>query len=326
MLVQIGRKARRAGRGLRLVIEWQRLLGRLVRERPDVVQFGVLRFPFLALGIGRLRRAGITVTQVCHEFEERDGGSLAAAFARITARRVHGSFDLLFLHGEANRRRFHEVVGLPAERTVAIRHGNESLFVDGSGEGDLRSRYGTGDRPVALFFGGLRPSKGLPDLIEAFGTAAAETNAHLLIVGQPVGIDPADLERQAERGGFGDRITIDPGYLPIEEIGPLMRTADVVVLPYRTAAASGVLLTAYTFARPVVATATGALAEDVLDGDTGFLVAPGDVEAMGRALVKILSSPAEAKRMGKAAARMAGDEFAWDRIGQRVLDATEALR
>ncbi len=47
---------------------------------------------------------------------------------------------------------------------------------------------------------------------------------------------------------------------------------------------------------------------------------------MGRALVKILSSPAEAKRMGKAAARMAGDEFAWDRIGQRVLDATEALR
>ena len=65
-------KVRRVARAVRFAGAWERLTRFLIRERPDVVQFGTIRFPFQAFFLRRLHRAGLYLTQVCHEFEPRE--------------------------------------------------------------------------------------------------------------------------------------------------------------------------------------------------------------------------------------------------------------
>ena len=78
----------------------------------------------------------------------------------------------------------------------------------------------------------------------------------------------------------------------------LFQKAAVVVLPYLTASTSGVLVTAYSFAKPVVASSVGCLAEYVNDGETGFLVPSADFEKLADAIVKLLLDGELRHRMG----------------------------
>lgn len=178
--------------------------------------------------------------------------------------------------------------------------------------------------PTALFFGGLRPSKGLEDLIAAWEQVRYEVDARLLICGEPEGVDPSHLMDLIERSGVTISVELDPRYQPIERVAELMRAASVVVLPYRSATASGVLQVAYAFGVPVVATSVGALAEDVQHGVTGLLIEPGDREALARALIKLLSDPDEASRMGSEARRVS-EEFGWGPIARSILRDYEVL-
>jgi glycosyltransferase involved in cell wall biosynthesis len=314
--VAMGRAARRIARGLRYVWEWERLTRHLLRIRPDVVQFGVIRFGFLTHFLRRMRRGDLVLTQICHEFVERDRTP-----GRIDIPAVFGNFSAIFLHGEANRTAFLEQFPVLAARCVAIPHGNEAMLTRASDRGgDLRRRYGIApDRPVALFFGGLRPSKGLEDLIDAFALVLREIEATLVIAGPPQGVGSRDLIDRAERLGIARDVVVDAEYLPLADVGPLLRTGDVVVLPYRSASASGVLQAAYAFARPVIVTEAGALPEAVDPGVTGFTVPTHRSDLLARAMVKVLSDRAEARRMGDAARRMSERDYAWGPIARTVL-------
>jgi glycosyltransferase involved in cell wall biosynthesis len=320
---RLGQKARRGWRAVRLTREWIRLTRFLLAEKPDVVQFAIIRFPFLEVFLRRLRRRGLFLAQVCHEYEFRESAHrlvrrLTARWARLT----YPLFSAIFLHSEADRERFLGLYPVPPERTHLIPHGNEFLFprlVDPGG--DARQRYDLpADRPVALFFGGLRPSKGIPDLLEAFALARSEVEATLLIAGYPAyGLDAASLEAEARRLGVADRVIVDARYLALEEIGPLLRTATVAVLPYRSATASGALQVAYAFGRPVIATAVGGLPDAVDDGVTGLLVPPADPPALARALVKLLADPDEAERMGALGRSAAEARYSWEPIAAEIL-------
>jgi glycosyltransferase involved in cell wall biosynthesis len=316
-------KARRVARAVRFAWEWERLTRFLIREQPDVVQFAIIRFPFQAFFLSRMRRAGLYLSQVCHEFEPRE--RRLPVIRHLSARRaraVYPNFRAIFLHGPANRDRFLSMFPVDPERTHLIPHGDESLFLTAADAGgDLRDHYGiAAETPVALFFGGLRPSKGIPDLIDAFALALQETSAHLVIAGYPTTeVDPGAFRRRVEDLGIGAAVTVDPRYLPLEEVGPLLRTATVAVLPYRSATASGVLQVAYAFGRPVIATDTGDLATAIVPGRTGLLVPPHDPPALARALVEVLSDPDAALTMGASGRRLAEQCYDWAPIAEHIL-------
>jgi len=315
LLVRAFRKGRRVFRGMRYFYEWHRLTRYLIAQRPDIIQFSVIQFPFQTVFLRSLRRAGITLTQICHEFEPRERGSVTRSLTVKASGAVFESFDLIYLHGNNNRERFHALFDLPTARTRAIPHGNESMFLDVAGHDSGPPPSGL---PTALFFGGLRPSKGIDDLIEAWEHVRYEIDARLKICGEPEGVDPANLRELTERTGVAASVEIDARYQPMAQVAGLMRQATVVVLPYRSAAASGVLQVAYAFGVPVIATAVGALAEDIEHGETGLLVEPGDIAGLARALVKMLSDPNEARRMGGAALR-ASDRFGWEPIAASIV-------
>lgn len=315
------RKVRRIGRAIRFFIEWDRAIRAAIDGGADVVQLAIIRFPAQGWWLRRLKRRGVEVTQVCHEFELREARGVWNSLHRIGAQRLYRRFDHIYFHGPQTRREFLEAYDFPVERTSLIPHGNEvAVMRAGDRGGDLRNHYGIDPEvPVALFFGGLRPSKGLPDLAAAFRQVRAEIpDAHLLVVGHPsASFDLAGLH--AALAGHG--ATIDARYIPLDDVGAVIRTSDVVVLPYASGTASGALQTAYAFGRPVIASDVGDVAAAVDPGATGMVVPPSDVDALKRAMVKMLSDRAETRRMGDTALERSNQEFAWDRIADQVLAA-----
>jgi glycosyltransferase involved in cell wall biosynthesis len=73
-----------------------------------------------------------------------------------------------------------------------------------------------------------------------------------------------------------------------------------VVLPYRDATQSALVGHAYYFRKPVIVTRTGALPEYVVEGETGWVVPPGDPKALAETLREALDDPARLARMGEA--------------------------
>ena len=171
---------------------------------------------------------------------------------------------------------------------------------------DLRSRE--------LFcVGRLVREKGFDNAIRALKDVLAEyPDARLTIVGD--GPERSNLERLAADTGVSASVSFT-GWVAPENIGTLLRSAFVVLMPSRWREPFGlVALQAAEAGRPVVASCVGGLAEIVLDGATGSLVAPDDPHALARAVKVLLAEPAKTARMGAAARRDKRSRFDYGRF------------
>lgn len=323
---------RRGQRALRLLRTWHELANYLIEQRPNIVQFGKINFPFEGFFLARLRRHGLTLTQVCHEFELRESSSLTV---RLLANRlysqVYASFSAIFFLGEPNRRRFLELFPIEPERTHTIPHGNEAMFLEAAASiaapVDLRARYGlAADAPVVLFFGTLTPSKGLPDLFQAFALLRQHCPARLVVAGFPLKhVNVHEFYQQVEELGIADAVTFDTRYIPFEEVSALMELASVVVYPYRNATQSGSLQVAYTFGRPVIATTVGGLPDVVEEGRSGLLVPPEAPEALAAALRELLGDPPRLAEMGSYARYLSETRYSWQPIAREMVETSRAV-
>ena len=155
-----------------------------------------------------------------------------------------------------------------------------------------------------LCLGRLVSQKGFDMAIEAFALVAPRfPAARLQIAG--TGPDRDDLTAQARRLGVGDRVDL-LGRVEPDEVPTLLARSAALVMPSRYEGLPLVALEAAWAARPVVAMAGPGLGEAVVDGETGLLVPPGDVDGLARSMVEVLSSATHATNLGLAArARMA---------------------
>jgi len=134
---------------------------------------------------------------------------------------------------------------------------------------------------VILFFGFVRPYKGLKVLIEAM--ESIPEIVHLNIVGD-FGKAKDEYMHMISDKHLTDRISVRDGYVPDREVGEYFERCDAVVLPYLDATQSGIAQIAYAFEKPVIATTVGGLPEVVHDGETGVLCEPGDPEELSKAI------------------------------------------
>jgi glycosyltransferase involved in cell wall biosynthesis len=321
------RSLRRLARGLRLVQQYAALTRYLIKQKPDVVQFGIIRFPFMAYFLAKLRRHGLVLSQIGHEYElrERSGSRFVAILNRLQAP-AYKYFSIIFFHGEVPRQQFLSMFRYPVSQTYLIEHGNESLFLANTlkdqslFEVDQYYHLEKHDK-VVLFFGIFQPSKGLPDLIEAFARVYQQSpHTRMLIVGYPSKhFDITRLRRSAADYGVENRVVIDARYVPIEQVGPLIQRARVVVFPYRSGTQSGALQVAYAFGRPVVATTVGNMADVVEEGRSGFLVPPNCPDRLADAILRVVVDQRLAQQMGAYAKHLSDTRFAWEPIAANIL-------
>ena len=170
---------------------------------------------------------------------------------------------------------------------------------------------------MLLFFGLVRPYKGLLDLIEALPGILEEVDVTLLVVGEVWG-DAAPYRARVTALGLADRVRLIDRYVSNDEAAMYFAAADLAVLPYREATGSGVLQLAFGLGVPVVATRTGGMDEVVEDGVTGFLLEPGDVAGLSRAIIRFFKESRAAGFRHNIAQQQA--RFDWQHLSNVIVN------
>lgn len=183
----------------------------------------------------------------------------------------------------------------------------------------LRASLGVAPGEVAVVVASrLIADKGHAFLLDAFAHAFADRPELRLLVAGEGPLRPA-LEAQAMPLTSAGAVRF-LGF--VSDVKGLLGAADVVAFPTMPGFGEGfglVNLEAMALARPVVATAVDSVPEIVVDGETGLLVAPGDVAALGSALVRLADDEALRLQLGQRGRRRAEEDFNLDRMVDETL-------
>ena len=233
-------------------------------------------------------------------------------------RRLVNAMDAVVVHSEHGAERLRGELGLAAERIHVIPHGAFDYLTRQPEERPLPPQLAEVEGPVVLFFGLLRPYKGLDVLMKAWsGVGGAE----LWVVGMPR-MPYEELERAGRDSPVPVRFV--PRFITDPEIPAYFRRADLVVLPYHEIDQSGVLYTALAFGKPLVLTDVGGFPEVAAHG-AARLVPPGDARALNAALQELIDDPGERERLAAAARAAAAGAYSWDGIAERTLELYREL-
>lgn len=174
-------------------------------------------------------------------------------------------------------------------------------------------RPARGTQLHVIFVGGLDHAhvfKGVPTLLNAI---ARVPNARLEVVGD--GDLRPTYEQQARILGITDRVTF-LGSVSNTELPLVHQRADVLVLPStaRSEAFGLVLLEAMASGVATIASNLPGVRTVIVEGETGFLVSPGDVNVLAECIERFVRDPSLARRMGAAGRHRAETAYAWDGI------------
>ncbi len=239
---------------------------------------------------------GKKIVLTAHNVNQGRRDSNDSFLNRLTLRVQYRLVDHIFVHTQKMKRELLKDFGVAERAITVVRHPINNAFPDTdltSAEAKRRLGIRESERTI-LFFGRIRPYKGLEYLLGAFERIVME-NVHyrLIIAGEPKKGSENYLEeirqkigRDANRGRIIQRIQ----FIPDEETELYFKASDVLVLPYKDIFQSGVLFLGYSFGLPVVATDVGSFREEIIEGKTGFLCRPGDSVDLAKALERYFES------------------------------------
>jgi glycosyltransferase involved in cell wall biosynthesis len=290
------------------------------RIRPDVVhiewiapQHGFVLIPLMLLLRYRSRaRIFLSVHNVIpHE---------SRLFDRVLSLLAFKLSDRLLVHAEKLKEEVLSKFGEDPKKIEVIPHG---ICTDGEikyARTQARHHLGIKEKHVILFFGFVRPYKGLNDLISAFKALVEKFDVALVIAGEFFeGL--IHYQKELKRNGIAERTYLFPRYIPYKEVPLFFSAADILAQPYtRFSGQSGVTQTAYHYSVPVVATEVGGLPELVIQGKTGFIVKPGNPQELTLALEALLGDADKRRQYGANGKRILESHLSWEKVTQRLVE------
>ena len=213
--------------------------------------------------------------------------------------------------------------GISSEKISVLPHGDyDALF----------SRYGcnnglaenvrrkAGNRKIIAFLGHIRPYKGLEVFVDAFGLIKQRMpDSFFLVAGSVLVGDKKNWEEKLTGSCKPDDLWADIRFVPVEDLKAYLSVIDVLVQPYISASQSGNTVMAYSAGIPVISTNVGGLGEMTEDGKTGYIIAPGDPEAIADAVVKCFEND-NYEKISQNARRAAAEQFNWEKIAGQTAD------
>jgi glycosyltransferase involved in cell wall biosynthesis len=303
-----GSRLRRAAKLAEHIPDMVRL-GRLA-PRADVVHFQWLDVQWL----DRYLLPDRPIVLTAHDLLPREARPGQAA----AQRRLYDVVDAIVAHSEHGRSSLVDRLGVDPGKVHVIHHGAFEHLTRQAQEQPLPSELAGVQGPVVLFFGLLRPYKGIETLLEAW---RGVNGAELWIVGRPlVALEPL-------RALAPGRVRFVPRFLADAELPAYFRRADLVVLPYTRTERfdqSGVLATALAFGNAILASDIGGFGELAADGAIA-LVAPDDPRALQASLRELVADAGERARLAQAAHAAAAGPYSWREAADKTVALYERL-
>lgn len=309
-------------------LTWWRVFRRIRRDRPDllILQWWVPYWTPSLAAISHLIKhyTKIKIVYVCHNvMPHEESGTIDHRLAWVVLKRG----DAFIVHSEQDRRKLHALLPKPLVwrtnlPTYEVFH---QLVAEGGTGQALRESLQLDGKQVLLFFGFVRPYKGLEYLIQALPLVRQQLpNVHLLVVGEFWGGKEPYLA-YAQNAGVSEYMTVIDEYVPNEALGAYFDTAQVVVLPYVSATQSAVVQLAFGFGKPVITTRVGGLHEVVQDGHNGLVVPPQNEEALAAAIVRYFNEALAAPLTANIIAERDAGRFSWQEVVQALSEIDQKV-
>ena len=245
-------------------------------------------------------------------------------FKTVSAALFHFA-DHFIVHTRQNQQQLIDQYGIRAEKISIIAHGVLSFWSSGDKSRDsIRNQFGLSpDEKALLFFGAIRPYKGLDTALEAFARVHAEFPKSKLIIAGKLW-EPWDrYQHQIQRLNISDHVITHLDYVPAEAVAGYFTAADLVLLPYHYFdSQSGVGAAAIAFGKPLIVTRTGGLPDFVLDPQ--WTVPPRDPSALGEAILKCLSDDRLLGKMARDSEAVA-KRLSWPEIVRKTNEIYDRL-
>jgi len=238
--------------------------------------------------------------------------SMELFFSKILSRFC----DKIIVHSPAAKKKVIEVYGANINSSiVVIPHGNYiNSYKNVVNKSDARNQLKIGIKDlVYLYFGQIRPYKGVSELVDAFKRLDTP-QTKLLIAGKTLNDEVAQNILKECKGNKNIKTVYE--FIPDDEIQIYMNAADVVVLPYRDILTSGAVILAMSFGKPIIAPAIGCI-PDVLDSEGSILYDLSEKEGLLKAMKQALD--ANLKKMGEHNFELA-KHLRWDKIAKRTYE------
>ncbi|RVT41011.1 glycosyltransferase [Sphingobium algorifonticola] len=283
----------------------------------DVVHYQWLPFaPADRHGLRRLRARGVPLVHTVHNATAYHGDAAVQGHGYM---RLLAQFDRLIVHGAATRDAL-VAAEIAPERIGIVPHPPMRLA---PATAQSRAQVPPPRAPRILFFGTIRPYKGLDLLIDACLRLWRDgATFELAIAGKPF-VDMAAMLRPVHASGYADRLHCDLGFLGEDRLSAWMESADIMVFPYRHIDSSGAFLSALHHGKAMVCTATGLFASlppDASGSPPVTLVPIEDAAALAQALLPLVGSTAIRQAMGARAAALGESLATWDKAGSATVD------
>ncbi len=261
----------------------------------------------------------------------RDGSD--SLLNRLTLKLQYRLVDHIFVHTQKMKSELMEDFDVREQAITVIRHPINNAFPDTDlTPAQAKRRLGVreGEKAI-LFYGRIKPYKGLDLLLDAFQKLVARQSDFRLII---AGAHTKGNEEYSDQVARTIATSFDRGqiiedirFIPDGETEIYLKAADVLVLPYKEIFQSGVLFLAYSYGLPVVAADVGSFREEIVEGQTGFLCKPNDPHELAGAIETYFASDLyrDLKTRRQELRNYANTHHSWNAVAELTRKAYEQL-
>ncbi len=279
-------------------LTWFSLFDRLRRGRYDMliahwvhpVHFPVLKALFISIRLFTKTKISLIVHN-CLPHEPMPGAASMSLSIFKTAHRI-------ILHSVSETQQAKNLGFFNSDIVSAFHPIYDHFRIPAEPRESIRQSLGLREK-VLLFFGFIRPYKGLNLLLEAFyDLASRHPDVSLLIVGEHFYTTSEGLHDNgllldylSSNDPVRSQIVLIDRYVANEEVGRYFAIADVLVAPYLSATQSGPIQIAYAFDKPVIASDLPTFRQCVGHGESGYLFSTGNAQDLTEKLELFLEKP-----------------------------------
>ena len=286
-----------------------RLRASLKQRRPDILHTYLLHANVLGRIVGRL----VGINKIIGS--ERTIG-LTTGWRRLATKLTNPLTDAVEVNSDMGAKAIERDLGVPSKKIEVVRSGFDfSAYKEPTRRQEIRSELGVSDdKHLVVSAARFRPSKGVEYVMRAFALAhARRPNMHLALAGEGEQFDY--LENLSRELGVNENTTFLGRRTDVPD---LLSAADSMLLASLNEGLPRISIEAMAAGKPVIATAVGATPEAVIDGETGILVPPKDVEAMATALIRLVDNSELQSRLGHAGRRHVERNYSVNNYVQRL--------